>query len=258
MAKFDGKFLRGIIGPVILKKRGKSQQVISKPAARTVKQSAATKQASGIFGMASSLSGQIRAALNEESGIAEDGSVHSRLSSTLNQMLMRSRDPATRKFSFREDSFHGLVGFEFNDERRLADRMPGKLELRLSDGLLHVAFPDTGPPRTLKFVKNSNACNLTFSVALFRLAEGLVGRTTDRRSVKIESEKFDLNGMSFSFEVPNDCLYLFSVSMEFYKGRFPIRDPSLNIGAIYDALVVPGEYDEGRKFLWTEYELYLK
>ena len=100
MARYDGKFLRGVVGPVILKKSGNKQQVISRGRADTVKQSATTKQASRTFGMASGLSGQTKKILKEDWGIADDGSVHARLSSALNQLLMRTRDPVTGLYSF--------------------------------------------------------------------------------------------------------------------------------------------------------------
>ncbi len=258
MAKFDGKFLRGIIGPVVLRKSGNRQQVVPKTPKGKVKQSAATKRASSTFGMASGLSGQIRTVLKEEASIAGDGSVHARLSSSLNQLLMRARDPVTRQYHFVADSFQALAGFEFNSARRLADKLPGRLELSLDDGLLHVDFPKGEQPRKLKFVKGANACKLTLSVALFRLAEGLVGRVAERRSLMVEKETFDLSGASFSFEIPNDCLYLLLVSMEYYKGQFPIVDVGQNTGAVYHAQVVKGEYSQGKRFLWAESGLYFK
>ncbi len=258
MARYDGKFLRGVIGPVILKKSGNKQQVIPRGRRGTVKQSAATKQASGTFGMASGLSGQIKTVLKEDWGIADDGSVHARLSSALNQLLMRARDPVTGQYSFSADSFHGLAGFEFNAARRLADKLPARLELQLEANLLYVAFPTGEKPLKLKFVKGSNACKLTVSVALFRLAEGLVGRSADQRSLMVEKETFDLRGMSFLFEIPNDCLYLLTLNIEYYKGQFPIADVALNTAAIYDARVVDGAYTQGRKFLWAETGLYFR
>lgn len=258
MARYDGKFLRGVIGPVILKKSGNKQQVIPRGRAGTVKQSAATKQASGTFGMASGLSGQIKAVLKEDWGIAGDGSVHARLSTALNQLLMRAREPVTGQYSFGADSFQGLAGFEFNAARRLADKLPRRLELHLDGNWLSAVFPTGEKPLKLKFVKGSNACKLTVSVAFFRLAEGLVSRSADRRSQMIKTEKFDLSGMAFSFKVPSGCLYLLTMSMEYYRGEFPIVDMSLNTGAIYDAQVVKGEYTEGRKFLWAQTGLYFR
>lgn len=257
MAEYDGKFLRGIIGPVVFKKSRGRQQVIAKTEPGTTKQTEATKMASANFGKAGFMSSQIKNAFDEETDIAEDGSLHARLSAVLNQVLMLSRDQETGEYHFVEDSFYGLEGFEFNQARRLTERLPGKLQVKLEDGKLQVTYPNRELPRTLKFVTGSTACELCFSVVLFRLKQGLVSRTVNRQSVMVETEVFDLNGLSFSFEVPNDCLCLLAVTLQYYNRKRPISKHNLNVGGIYDARIVPGVYDETREFLWAENDFYL-
>ncbi|WP_442587778.1 hypothetical protein ACSBL2_17170 [Pedobacter sp. AW31-3R] len=255
MAKFDGKFLRGVIGPTVLKKRGNTQQVLAKKAPGTVKQTMATKQASTTFGLASALSGWIRSALNLETQIAGDGSVPSRLSATLNLLLIQCRDQLVNEYRLMKDSFHGLTGFDFNGERRLADRLPGELTLQVNDGVLTLGFDEREIPRTLKFSRGVTSCELTFSMILMRLNKGLISQKTIRHSRMVLNENEDLNGLSFSFDVPNDCLYIIAASMEYFNRKKQVADPGLNVGGILAARMIQGVYMESKKILWQEMDL---
>lgn len=256
MAKLNGKFLRGLIANLIFKKSGNEQIVTSMP--DNVRQTTATKMASVIFGLASTLCSFIRDALVNELRMFKDGTMHHRLNALLIPILNNCRDMATDTFTFEADSFHSLTGLELNSHASLTRQLPGKLTVNVQDGLLNIAMPGGETARKLKFVKGSTACKMIFTVALFRLHEGLVGRYAADQSLLIEKKAPDLNGIAFSFEVPNDCLCLVTATLEYYSAGQPIHDRNLNCCTIIEAIYIQGTYDKSRNFLWNKGDLIFK
>lgn len=258
MGKLRGNFLIGKIRDLIFKEVRGVQLVTSKVERGKMKQTVATKIAAGTFALASKLSCNFREAMRNELRVANDGTIHSRLTKVLLAILTQCRDKASNNYSFNEDSFNDLIDFNFNTSVSLAHKLPGKLKTVLNNGVLHVKYADNQPSRNLRFVKGSTACKLTFGMVLFRLSNSQVGRDYVFQSVMIKKSAPELRDLEFSFEVPNDCLYLLTATLNYYKGSVPIMDTKLNSGAIYDAVVVKGEYDESRKFRWLENELVFK
>lgn len=258
MGKLRGNFLIGRIRDLIFKEVKGVQLITSKVERGTMKQTVATKIAAGTFALASKLSCNFREAMRDELRVANDGTIHFRLTKALLTILTQCRNKAGNNYSFNEDSFNDLIDFNFNTSRSLAENLPGKLKTVLNNGVLHVAYTDNQPSRNLRFTKGSTACNVTFGIVLFRLNHGQVGRDYILQSVMVEKRAPELKNLAFSFEVPNDCLYLLTATLNYYKGSVPIMDTKLNSGAIYDAAVVKGEYDESRKFRWLESELVFK
>ncbi len=248
MAKFDGKFFRGLIGKLIFRERKGQQEVSAKPI--KIRQTKATKAASGTFSMASTLGGEIRHSLANELSLFNDGSIHCRLNGELNSILSTCRDRATNTFRFEEDSFHNLVGLELNSNARLSKNLPGKLTVDIQDGLLNIGMPGGETLRKLKFVKGSTDCKMMFTVALYRLHEGFVCRQATRQSLMVMKRAPDLNGITFSFEVPSDCLCLVTATLEYYAGGMPIHDINLNCCTVIEAIYMQGVYDTSSDFLW--------
>ena len=258
MGKLRGKFLIGKIRDLIFKEVRGVQLVTSKVEPGTMKQTAATKIAAGTFALASKMSGNFRDAMRDELRVANDGTIHFRLTKALLTILTQCRDKASKNYSFNDDSFNGLVDFNFNTSMLLAHKLPGKLKTVLDNGLLHVAYADNQPSRNLRFIKGSTACKVTFGIVLIRLSNSQVGRDYVLQSVMVKKSAPELKDLAFSFEVPNDCLYLLTATLNYYKGSVPVMDTKLNSGAIYDAVIVQGEYGESRKFRWLENELVFK
>lgn len=255
MAKLDGKFLRGAIWDLIFKKVGDMQLLTSKVEPGTMKHTVGTKMASSTFGLASKMSSNIRQAIRDELRVANDGTIHFRLTSALHVLLTQCRDNATKTYSFNEDSFKCLAGLDFNSSVPLMNKLPGKLNVVLEDGLLQVAYADAEQLRSLRFIEGSTSCKLTFGVMLFRLNTSLVSRDYDLQSVMVQRNAAGLDNIAFSFRVPNDCLYLLTVTLNYYNGSIPLQDKKMNSGAIYDAAIVQGVYDDSPDFRWLENDL---
>ncbi|WP_442590406.1 hypothetical protein ACSBL2_04145 [Pedobacter sp. AW31-3R] len=253
MAILKGRFLRGIVGPVVFKKAGDKQQVTAKAGAR--KQTPATKAAANIFGLSGSLSQLIRTAFKHESEVALDGSVHARLSAAINSALNYSHDSSGIGFHFREDSFQALEGFDFNDKLRLCEKLPASVIVGMEPDELSVDFPKTDRPLMLRFPKKTDSCELTFNAAFFRLQEGLMSSTTDRYVMEITNPSADLNGLHVSFPIPKGSLCLLTLSIEYFKRRRPLADAKPNAGGILLARITPGDYEESGKFRWMEHGL---
>lgn len=256
MAKYDGKFFRGLLGKLIFRKQKVGQTVSTKPT--SIKQTAATKAAAGTFRMASTLGSEIRLVLADKLLLFNEGTIHCRLNGELNSILAACKDPATNTFSFESDSFHNLAGLEMNSMSRLTKQLPGKLAVDIQDGLLTITLPGGETARKLRFVKGSTACKMMFTVAFFRLHEGLVCRRAAEQSLMIDKNKPNLNGLCFSFEVPNDCLCLVSTALQYYAGKYPINTIDLNCSAFIEAVYIKGVYDESRNFLWSQSDLVFK
>lgn len=257
MGVFKKGFLRGIIGPVIVKKFKDKQQVTIKPDYKKVKQTPATKNAANTFGLAGSLSKILRDIFDYESDIVMDGSVHHRLTATLDSALIHCRDQSDRKFYFREDSFHMLEGFEFNSKLRLRNKLPAKVSVLMEHDVLRVAFPKPERPLLLKFPEGATSAELTFSVVFFRLHEGLMSRNAIREVFRITCLDTDLRGLSNDFAIPRGSFCVLAISIEYFKRSRPVVDDGLNASAIYWAQITPGVYEEGGEFLWAENGLYL-
>lgn len=114
MATRKGKFLQGVLGSFVYRVVNGQQQVSSKPVPGTMKQTAATKAAFRNFRMASSLGGSIRNSLSDWINGYADWQIVNRLVSNLSAALIICQNADTRLYSFEENSFASLEGFEFN------------------------------------------------------------------------------------------------------------------------------------------------
>lgn len=244
MAIRDGNFLRGIVGPVVCRVLNGKQEVKSRP--RKVKQTVASTKSANTFGKASSLGGQIRESLVDLLNRLQDREMHNRLTKQLNLCLVSCRDPKTRKFSFDQDSFHQLADLDFNIKSPLKTSLFTKPEITVSAGQLHVVFPSLKNGVSLNFPKGCLNCLMKVSVSLIRLQDGFRECRAASQSLIIKKGQDSLNGKELVFEVPDGCLCVVSVFLDYFSifkdYVDPVKNKTFSPAGIWEAILIPGDF----------------
>lgn len=248
----DG-FLRGVLGAYVFRVVNNEQRVSLKPLPGTVKQTEGTKRASGTFGMASSLNAKIRKIVSTQISHLKDWSFTNRLNSSLMKILNACSDPSTKLYNFEQDSFNKLQDLEYNVNVKVESLMMVRPEISIANGQLTVDIPDLSIPRQLKFPGDTFQCKLSFYVSLFRLKAGFIAKIPDKQQVIITREKEFLPRQELFFEVPDGCLCVVSLFMEYsVPGNIdwePITSKMFNPGCIFAALITPGFYQEKKRMV---------
>lgn len=256
MARKDGEFLRGLIGPLIFRVINNVQHVSLKIAKGTMKQTKETKKSALTFGMATSLSAEMLASFKEMLKGFNDYSARNRLNSVLNKILDRSRDKKTLAYSFFQESFSKLGGFEFNVNSKLEDFLMESPKVTIDRGKLYFSIPKSGIPARFKFPLKSSRCELKVSLTFFRLTEGLKFWKLNSKSLVILNNHKNFEGCEFVFDVPEGCLCITSMSLDYSRPNgenwLGVNNKSFSPAAICDATVTPGEYQKDDRRNWRE------
>lgn len=250
MATNHGKYLRGALGPVVYKRYRDKQIVTTKPAPGTVRQTANSQRSASTFGFGSKLGGKLRSILDHEIDGLQDGGMVNRMTTVFNLMLSDCRDPKTRVFSFREYSFRRLADFEFNIDSPLRNYLEVKPETTIVNGKMQVVFPVLENPPNLKFPEGSSSCRMTVSLALFLLKEGKHIRTGESKRIVFDREKPELGGQTFTFEVPDGCLCVVSMFLDYRAYSVPLNHKKFSPASVLDAFVTPGVYKGNDRRNW--------
>jgi len=108
----------------------------------------------------------------------------------------------------------------------------------------------------IKFPKVATSCELTVSVVLFRLQDGLKIRSAISQSQMIHQQLNVLEKENFTFAVPGLCLCLVSTFLHFYwyshKHSFCINTSKFNPAAITAAVFIPESVTPLSDFSWVE------
>jgi len=253
MAIFDGKFIRGVIGDVVFRKVGNMQTMSRRVPKGTIKQTAATKKASGIFAFASSLGAHFREVLKADLKGFSDTDMHSRLTAGFCSILNRCRDPETGLFDFQENSFSELEGLDFNNLSRLMSSLGVKPMLGMKDGTISLLLPSL---RQIKFPSPAISCEMTISVTLVALEEGIITQHPDRKKILIEKISASRNPYQFRFDVPAGCLCLVSMFLDFYvdyKNYIRLfNSKQFSPAAVCGAIISPGKFVQQDSRFWVE------
>jgi hypothetical protein len=246
MAKQKGKFLRGVVGPVSFKVVRDEQIVTSRKAPGTTNQSEGTKASNKIFGKLSSLGASIREIYAVNQGSYFDSSVNSRLTGTLRNILSACQDKQTKVIKFKTKSFTNLVGFNFNDKARMDDFLSFKPRVSIKAGVLTVAFDSLTIAKQLKFPMKSFRCVVTIGVSKFNLTEGLLSRYAENQGFEVLGNVETVPAQTFSFNVPDGCLCLTRLSLEFFvvtkAGWKAVTEAKANPSSICGAIYTSGKF----------------
>jgi hypothetical protein len=256
MARKDGEFLRGVLGDVILRVVNGKQVMQRRIPKGSARQTPNTKWCAETFGMAATLSLKIRQTLASRMLPQADKYVGSRLNGAIYPLLLAVRDKATGLCAFEADSFEKLVGFNFNPAKTIDKLLKIDPLINLEEQRLKVAFPTLTVPKLLKFAENSERCIMSATVSLFGLKEGKMVEACITKQQTLLQPYAPFKSNSFTFDVPDGCLYLVTLWLEYHartvKGIRFSNTPNLYAGSICAARIAPGKFIEDNQYIWTD------
>lgn len=250
MAKFDGKQIIGLIGNLVFKRGKDKKTTIVQRKGKRVRQTKATKEASSVFGKASSLAMTIREDLAALIVGYYDGAMINRFTTLTREILNHCYDKETKTFTFKPDSFDRLKGFEFNSKSPLASTLWLNPTVTLHGNQLHLDIPEITIQENLKFPLSATTCEIKAVFSQIALDQALHSPNM-YQSVYIDKSQKTIPAQKFKFEVPDGCLCTVGISLSFIKKQnnlmTPLNDKLFNPAAICGAIITPGVFNRPTK-----------
>lgn len=257
MAKHDGKFLRGMIGPVVNKTYRDQQVITQSPRYNPNNRTEPSKKAALKFGVASNFSCSIRDNFNLMIAGLYDGPMINRLLKEVRIILEQSLDEQTGTFNFEQESFNRLNGFEFNEDSPLRDNLFVQPSTTLTGQNLQVSFPEMHIPRDLKFPKTSGICMMGVALGMYDLSNGRrMMSPVQSVEVKCNPEGILLPAKNFDFETEPGCLCIVVISLQYLKATFAgnmlINSKQFSPCGILKAIMTDGHPDPEKTKHWKK------
>jgi len=261
MATRKGKFLTGILGPVMLRRLNGQQIVSARPDRSRVKKTERSKIANNTFGSASKLSKQLRMMFAPWIEGLYDCDMVNRLHSALMKCLIPSRDLDSGSYNFDEESFNHLDGLEFNKWSPGTISLYGATAATFKDGIINVRVPGTSAGAPIKYPRGTTHCEVTIAVAHLNISDGLRVFTPYRETWEVkkpEMTKGSIEQEDIMFTMPalKGCLCVVSMFLKFYAldrtFKHVYNHKRFSPGFICAAKNIPGEYKPTDDFFWVE------
>ncbi|WP_235884554.1 DUF1398 domain-containing protein [Pedobacter hiemivivus] len=260
MAKFDGKFLTGVIGPAVFKKYRNMQLVTGKSRLTKEKQTENTHKAATQFGIASTLAEQFRRDATEIITDFYDGTMVYRFRTDVQKALKQAFDAQSETYRFTTNSFDRLNGFEFNADSPVMDNFFAQPEQTINGNILTIKLPEMLVSKDMKFPAKATSCLLNITVGMFDLTYG--NRTMcPIQSIEIPNGSKDsvMPAQELNFEIEPGCLCISMFSFQFiqktFSGNLIINSKSFNPVAVFRAVIADGTVDQEQTEKWDDIEL---
>lgn len=248
MAKFDGKFLTGVIGPAVFKKRGNVQLVTAKSRLTKAGQTKNTRKAAAQFGRTSSLAGDLRRSLTDIITDFYDGTMVYRFKTVVQQTMRQALDHQTGAYNFTANTFDKLNGFEFNIESPVANIFFVQPVQTINGNILTISIPEIRVSEDMSFPRKASSCLLNIAVGMYDLTYGYhticpvqtieIPAATDRV----------VPAQELSFDIEPGCLCVSVFSFQFiqktFSGNQIINSKAFNPVAVFRALIADGLVDK--------------
>ena len=243
MAKFDGKFFKGMVGPVVYKQYRGMQLVTAKSTLTLASQTENTKKAAAAFGLTSSLAADLRKNLcNIVTGFY-DGTMVYRFKKLVQEAIYHSAGPEAGAYNFTANSFERLNGFEFNATSPVASNFFIQPEQELLGDNLMFKLPELRLSHDLKFPNNATSCLLHIAVGMYDLTYGHK-TICPVQSVEVLNEGSVIPAQSFEFTVVPGCLCITVLSFQYmqqtFSGQQIINSKAFNPVAVFSAVMADG------------------
>ncbi|MEJ2881845.1 hypothetical protein [Pedobacter sp. GR22-6] len=257
MAKFDGKYLRGMAGPVTNREYRGMQLVQSNPVFGPSSQTEGTKTASGIFGQASTLACSIRDNLEPFINGFYPGPMITDLNTEVLYCLRNCINESGTAYAPSHNSFNKLDGFEFNANSLVINHLLTDPDLSLQGNILSVNLPDIYKTDAIQFPKTAKGCYVHVGFGFHDLQHKKM-TLSPVQSIKIS--KAELSGVDlsahFDFEVQPGCLCIAVISLEFYKttlsGELSLNSKTMNPVMILAAFMAEGNTNPDITKKWSQ------
>lgn len=256
MAILKKKQAIGKLGKIVLRQYRKQVIAQSAPGKGMVKQTEPTKKTATLFGKASTLGAIIRKAFSIDTiRNMHDGEMTSRLTSRLRTILAQSIDLEMEDYSFHEDSFESLNGFDFNIKSPIKSSMWTLPKTTFSQGTITITLPELIINKGFMFPKDTNKCELHFSLLVYDLLTRHTSLPIEKHTLELTDKQYLLEKQSFSFTVPDGCLCMIGVSLRFNKDHYDkglYNSKTFNPSGIFGAILTPGTFKNEKKWKWED------
>lgn len=257
MARSDGKFTRGKIGPHVYKEHRGKQVIQQLPIFTETSHTEPSKKSAKIFGMASNLAMHLRDSLHPVVTDFSDGTMVNRLNSDVVHILNQSKNTSFGGFSFHKESFSRLNGFEFNEHSLVRDIFYARPEVTANENLLKVIVPEMELPKEFIFPEQIGLCLLSFGLGMYDLTNGrLKFNPVQSTEITYNYKHRIVPENRFEFEIEPGCLCVTVISLQFlrntFAGKMFYNTIDYNPVAILKAFIADGTVDESRTASWYE------
>lgn len=245
MAKVVGKFVSGVVGPVIFKKVRNRQLVVAKPKAGKIKMTQATYNASYIFGRASKIAYYIRGGTYGIMRFYDSGMI-SRFTGECNRIVQKATNAAYEVVSADQDYFNPLNGFEFNQSSPVKRYLFAQPQVTLTEQEVIIDFPSMLIPKDLVFIPHASYCTVAFRVSLFDLKTyKYLNQEIQSFEVELQKDSFDFEAQLLKFIGAPGALCIVYISLLYaektFAGRAVLNSQDVSPAAILRAAFCPGE-----------------
>lgn len=255
MAKFKNGMLSGALGKLVFKIIKGECFAVQRMEPGTMKQSKGTKAVGKTFGRTSAFAMYFMSLFKMQLKGLQDPGMCIRLMGLLNKLLYACQDE-NHKFSFKQNSFKSLVGFEFNKKSPFNESFKTIPIISFKDGALSIVLNELDNPQQIAYPEYCSTSELIAGMVLFRLKDGFRINSPEIQSIMMKRGATELSQHEFVFAVPDGCLCMVSLSLNFYSMQRNytalLNNKDFHPMMICEALISPGEYKNSSKYHWQE------
>jgi hypothetical protein len=248
MGRIVGKFVSGIVGPVIFKKVGNRQLVVAKSKKPQIAMTEATYRASYIFGRASTLGRYIRSGAYHILRFYDSGMI-SRLTGECNRIVQKITPNEEDELTLNHDYFSRLNGFEFNEASPVKRYLFAQPQATFSEESVVVNFPEMIISRDLAFAPHATYCTVALRVSLFDLKSNqYLNQEIQAFDVELNRDVTSFPSQELTFEGAPGALCIIYLSLMYaektFAGKAVLNSQEISPAAIFRAEFCPGESTE--------------
>lgn len=241
MAIFNGKNIKGSIGPISFTQRGNVSMIRSKPGKGGVKQTAATKSKASLFGrIISPFSKLWRQSMAPLHLGFYDGTMVNRMNGAI-ATLINQHVKEEGGFVFKADDFSRLNGFDFNSNSPLNKSFLINPKIEIKDAVLTLLLPKFDVAKNLKYPRNAAVCELNFQLVLYSTHTGH-WQIQNAINLQISKSQAIQDAKNLDFNIPKGCLAILGCSITYTAANSKIL---LNDKSFHPAGIVTAIYQEG-------------
>lgn len=257
MARKEGNFLKGTVGPIVLKEVRGKQIVTTKAHTPKNHLSKDTIRTSNVFAVASQIGANIRNGLRPVITANYDGTMVSRLVGVVQNCLLPAQNLQTEEIEYNQDTFSALAGFEFNINSPVRKNFFVKPVVTLEGSLLKVALPEFIIPKEIRFPEEVYNCKILMSTLMLDLENLRIERCAPQLlEISYGYPSATIAAHTFEFEVEAGCFCLVAFSLQYtesnFAGTFLTNSKAFNPAAILFAGRSEGETDPAKTEEWAD------
>lgn len=255
MAKFDGKYLTGVVGSAVYKRHGDMQLITAKSRLTKEKQTKNTQRAAAQFGLSSSLAADLRKNLTHIVTDFYDGTMIYRFKTLVQQTMRQAIEHDTKRYHFTTNSFEKLNGFEFNADSPVMNNFFVQPIQSINGNTLSISLPEMYVSEDINFPRKASSCLLNIAVGMYDLTNGFKTICPIQSIEILQHKDHDIiPAQQLTFEIEPGCLCLSIFSFQFiqktFSGNQLMNRKQFNPAAVFRAVVADGIVDKEKTSKW--------